>query len=92
VSTKTKKEKLVAEPVAYSLSLHEICELIAKHFSLTEGKYELTVEFKIGMGAVGSTPEDRVPGAMIGVNKIGLLQIESEGPLTINISGTKQKD
>jgi hypothetical protein len=72
--------------------LPEICELIAKHFGLTEGKYELMVEFKIGMGAFGPTPEDRVPGAMIGVNKIGLAQIEANGPLTINVSGTKEKD
>ncbi len=72
------------QPVQPPLSLKEIGKLLVEHYELKEGKYELLLEFSIGMGNVGPTPETRVPGAMVGVSKIGLVKTEKDGPLTIN--------
>ncbi|MEA2061163.1 MAG: hypothetical protein U9P10_11790 [Thermodesulfobacteriota bacterium] len=72
------------QPVKPPLSLQEIGKLLVEHYELKEGKYELLLEFSIGMGNVGPTPETRVPGAMVGVSKIGLVKTEKDGPLTIN--------
>ncbi|MCI5223102.1 MAG: hypothetical protein D3924_10610 [Candidatus Electrothrix sp. AR4] len=72
------------QPVEHPLSLKEIGKLLVEHYELKEGKYELLLEFSIGIGNVGPTPENTLPGAMVGVNKIGLVKTEKDGPLTIN--------
>lgn len=72
------------KPVKPPLSLLEIGKLLVEHYELKEGKYELLLEFSIGIGSVGPTPENRMPGAMLGVSKIGLVETEKDGPLTIN--------
>lgn len=80
----TEKPRDEKKPAAPPLSLKELGTMLIKHYGITEGKYEILVEFMIGMGAVGPTRENRLPGAMIGLNKIGLVKVDQDGPLTIN--------
>lgn len=88
MSTKTIEENTPRKPVADPLSIQELGKVLAKHYGLTKGKYDVVVEFAIGMGAIGPTPETRVPGAMVGVRKIGLIPAETITPLTIDLSET----
>ncbi|MEA2115644.1 MAG: hypothetical protein U9P36_09700 [Thermodesulfobacteriota bacterium] len=81
MSTKPAKQ---ATPIVPPLTLKELGEVLVKHYNLKEGRYEVLVEFMIGMGSVGPTPESRLPGAMLGLNKIGLVKVDHDGPLTIN--------
>lgn len=70
----------------YSLSIKELTELLIKTNGIHEGKFELSVEFQIGVGVVGPSPETVVPGAMVGVNRVGLTQSIVEGPNTVDAS------
>ncbi len=88
MSTKAIEKNTTLEPVVSPLSIQELGKVLAKHYGLTEGKYDVVIEFAIGMGAIGPTPETRVPGAMVGVRKIGLIPTETVTPLTIDLSET----
>ena len=59
-------------------SLVELTEILVKHQELHEGLYNLSIEFRIAVGAVGPAPELICPGAMIGVSRIGLSKTEKE--------------
>ncbi|CEN56454.1 hypothetical protein [Candidatus Methylopumilus turicensis] len=70
----------------HSLTIKELTELLIKTNGIHEGKFELSVEFQIGVGGVGPSPEMVVPGAMVGVNRVGLTQSIVEGPNTVDAS------
>jgi len=61
-----------------NFSLIELTEILVKHQKLHEGLYNLSLEFQLGVGAVGPTPELICPGVMIGVSGIGLSKTEKE--------------
>lgn len=69
-----------------SYSLPEVAELLIKHHNLHEGLYELSLQFQIAVGGVGigKSPENILPGAMIGVSAIGLSRSEKKGPNTVD--------
>src|SRR5438552_2106842 len=54
------------------MSTPELATALIKHYELHEGRYNLLLEFQIGIGPVGVDLENPIPGAFIGVNKIGL--------------------
>lgn len=70
-------------PVENPLALKDILGLLIKHYNIHEGLYDLSIEFTIGIGAVGP-PDSIVPGAMIGVQRIGLVKTSVMGPSTID--------
>ena len=86
MSTKKTKKETTLKPVDSPLTIQELGRVLVKHYGLVEGKYDVLIEFGIGIGAVGPTPETRVPGAMVGVNKIGLIPTDTVSPLTIDAS------
>lgn len=86
MSNKQKKPSRIKKPVAEPLSLLDLAGVLVKHYGLTTGKYELMLEFRLGIGNVGSTEQDRLPGAMVGVSKVGLVRTEKDGPLTVDAS------
>jgi hypothetical protein len=76
---------------ALSLELKEITEILVKHFGLHDGKYDISIEFNVGVGAVGPTEQNRLPGAMIAVSRIGIAQATQDGPATVNASEINPK-
>jgi len=66
--------------------LREIAELLVRHQGLHEGLYDLAIEFQIAVGGVGPSPESILPGAMVGVKRIGLKQAALLGPTTVDAS------
>lgn len=66
------------------LSLREMTEVLIKHYGLREGLYELLVEFQVGMGVVGPTPQTALPGATVGLSKLGLIQVLVAGDNTLD--------
>jgi hypothetical protein len=74
------------ELVLCATTLKELAELLIKKNKLHEGRFDLSIEFQIAVGGVGPTPETVVPGAMIGVKRIGLLRTELDGPHTVDAS------
>lgn len=71
-------------PVETPLSLRDLAAVLVKYYGLHEGRYDLLVEFQIGIGAVGPSPAALTPGAMIGVSRIGLIPSSVDGPATVD--------
>jgi hypothetical protein len=70
-------------PIA-ALSLRELNELIIKSKGLHEGLYDLAFEFQVAVGAVGPHADELIPGAMIGIKSIGIVESASEGAHTVD--------
>jgi hypothetical protein len=66
------------------LSMRDLAIVLVKHYGHHTGKFDLQVEFQIGMGAVGPDPKALTPGAVIGLSKIGLVQAVVDGPSTVD--------
>jgi hypothetical protein len=59
--------------------MKELTTLLVKHYGLTEGRYDILIEFQIGVGAVGPSKESKVPGAIVGVSRIGISAATEDG-------------
>lgn len=66
-----KKQNLVA-----NFSLVQLAEILVKSEGLHEGLYNLSIEFKIGVGTIGPPEESILPGAVVGISRIGLSKTE----------------
>jgi hypothetical protein len=49
-----------------------------------EGLFDLGIEFSIGVGSFGPTPEQVAPGVVLGVGRIGLQRVMVVGPHTVD--------
>lgn len=75
----------VIDPLESSLSMRELTELLVRHYGKTEGTYELFCEFTIGTGPVGPNSEDLIPGAMIGISRVGLRPASASAPRSLTV-------
>ena len=95
MSTEIKAANKLLVPVEQPLSLQELGAMLVKHYDLHEGLFDLMFEFQIGIGPVGPSPESLVPGAMVGVSRIGLMETLEKGPRTIDatqVNPRRKKD
>ncbi|WP_297484401.1 hypothetical protein [Ferrovum sp.] len=75
-----------------SHELREITELLIKHHDLHNGLYDLSLEFRINIGAVGavgavgqaSSSPSVIPGITVGISRIGIINAEKVGPSTVD--------
>lgn len=86
MSTDKRAMSSIPESVEAPLSMRDLAGVLVKHYGLHEGRFDLLVEFQIGMGAVGPDPAALTPGAMIGVSRIGLMPSRTDGPTTVDAS------
>ena len=84
MSTDTKTPEQLSASSSPPLSMRDLALVLVKHYGLTEGIYDLVVEFQIGTGAVGPDQDNLVPGAMIGVSRVGLVSTTKQGPNTVD--------
>jgi hypothetical protein len=73
------------------LQLKELTEMLIKHYGLKNGLYDLLIEFQIGLGGVASAngTDQLLPGAIVGISRIGLHKVESPTAQTIDASKVK---
>lgn len=71
-------------PVESPVSLRELIAILIKHYNLHEGRYDLLVEYQIGVGPVGPDPASAVPGVMFGFGRVGLLETKTAGPTSVD--------
>ena len=77
----TEAPKAVAPP----LTVKELAALLVKHYGLTEGRFDILIEFQIGVGSIGPSPEARLPGVMVGLSKVGLTRAkDTDSPTTVD--------
>jgi len=74
----------VGNRVVAQYELKEITELLVKHHGLHEGLFDLAFEFQVAIGGVGSDPKSILPGAMIGIRRMGLTTAIKEGIATVD--------
>ena len=73
-------------PVGVPLSLEQLTVLLIRHYGLTEGTFNLMLQYQIGTGAVGPDKSHLVPGVMVGVSQVGLIPNSKAGPNTVDAS------
>lgn len=84
----TKLDEVKAQ---FSLELKDITEMLVRHFGLHDGKYDISVEFNVGVGAVGPNENERLPGALIAVSKIGIMPTTHDGPAIVDAAKVNPK-
>lgn len=82
MSTDTKAPEQHSAPITPLLSMRDLASVLVKHYGLTEGTYDLMLEYQFGTGAVG--PDKDIPGVMIGVSRVGLVPTTKQGPSTVD--------
>lgn len=76
----------MAEATQYAVELKEAILVLIRHLELHEGIWAMSVEFGLGVGNFGVSPEEARPSAFVQVQKLGLVRAEAEGPLAIDAS------
>lgn len=79
----------MAEPTnleRHMVSLKELGETLARKFELTEGLWDVTVEFKLAAANIGPNQDEVLPSAIASVSQVGLTRTEKQGPMTIDAS------
>lgn len=71
------------EPIR-PLSMPELATVLIKHHGLHEGLFDTAIEFQFALGQVGPDPANPMPGAMIGVSRLGLVKAEKPGPHSVD--------
>ena len=74
MSTEPITDKAPAPAGPPPLTVKELAALLVKHYGLTEGKFDLLVEYQVAIGAVGPNPVDILPGVVVGLAKMGLVE------------------
>ncbi len=88
MSTKAPLSSKPALNTPMPLTIRELTKVLVKHYGLKQGEYDLLVEYQIGTGAVGPDKDNMLPGAMIGVSRIGLTPATTVGPTTVDAAVT----
>lgn len=83
-NTDKKTPPALPVPVDSPLSMRDLAAVLVKHYDIHDGRYDLLLEFQIGMGLVGPDPTALTPGAMIGISKVGLIKSMADGPTTVD--------
>lgn len=84
VSTEPDSTNSLPTPIESPLSMRDLAILLVKHYGLHEGRYDLTVEFQIGVGGVGSDVTNLSPGATFAVKKVGLVPTQAFGGASVD--------
>lgn len=82
--TSKKTPSVAPVPIESPLSIRDLTIALIKHYGLHEGHYDLLVEFRIAVGAIGPDPSSPSPGAMIGLSRVGLTKPAAIGPISID--------
>jgi len=65
-------------------SIEDVIEALIKAQGIHEGLFCLSVTFNIGIGDFGPTQESLAPGVSACISRLGLQQVQTPGPHTVN--------
>ena len=82
-----KEETVQAKVPQTTFSLRETTEILIKHLGVHKGKYDLAIEFNIGLGRFGMAENQLCLGAMVCVSKIGI--VEQPNPIIYTVDATE---
>lgn len=72
--------------VIHFCSLKDLGALLVRDAGLREGKFDVTFQLNFAFGRIGPSPEQALPGAMLGIQGAGLLRVTEDGPFTVDAS------
>lgn len=84
MSTKDKTREDPPNAAMEPLSVKQLAEILVKHYGIHKGIYDIAVEFQMGTGAVGPTKDSVVPGIMLGVSRIVLIDGSLDSPTSVD--------
>ena len=69
----------------YTFSHAELVEAMIKKADVREGKWVIAITFGFGAGNFGANEEEAHPGAIVGVQKIGIQRAQADTPLSMQV-------
>lgn len=72
--------------LAHTLQLRELLAVLMKHYQVTEGAWDLSFEFNVAVGAVGPDSEQLLPGAIVGIRRIGITPASEKSPTSVDVN------
>jgi hypothetical protein len=78
-------EHVDATPVGSipTMTLRDLAIVLIRHYKLHSGRYEVSVNFQLGVGGVGD-PANLSPGAVLALRGIGLALAQHETPNAVD--------
>jgi hypothetical protein len=73
------------------LSLQELTEVLVRHYGLTEGNYDLLINYQVGAGMFGPTPSEAGPGLAVSPQQIGLAPSKTTSHLTVDAAKVEKR-
>lgn len=70
----------ISQSPAEPISMSELGAVLVRHYGLTEGLFEVTVEFQLGVGALGPNSAELMPSAIASVKRVGLRRVPDSKP------------
>lgn len=74
----------MSQPRQILLDTKEVTRSLIGYLGVHEGHFALSVEFAFTAGGVGPSPEETMPGAIIGLSKVGIVETDQPGPNTVD--------
>lgn len=62
----------------------ELTEILIKYHDIHEGYFALNVEFQVGFGMMGPTPNEAVPSVIAGLARVGLNKVSEPTEHTVD--------
>lgn len=74
----------MSQPRQILLDTKDVTRTLIGYLGIHEGHFTLAVEFAFTAGNVGPSTDATMPGAIIGLSKIGIVETEQPGPNTVD--------
>jgi hypothetical protein len=71
-------------PNPEALSLRDLASMLVKHYGIREGLWEVAFEMQVLIGKLGPSAEKSLPGAMMGISRVGLTRAASPSEQTVD--------
>lgn len=73
----------------FNFKYSEVLEALVKQAGVHEGKWQLIMNFGLAGANLGPTQEEIVPGAVVGVQSIGLMRANETSPISLVIDAAE---
>lgn len=78
--------------VGEQLTLKDLAEILIRHYKLTEGFYEPSIEINFTVANAGPSPDKVLPSAIVSFSRIGLAISSEISPLAVDASKVVQAE
>jgi hypothetical protein len=75
----------------YKFNLPEVTEMLVRKAGLTEGIWQLSVDFSFAAATMGPSEKEAMPTGLVAVSKLGISRVDKATALTIDASKLKSE-